>query len=91
MTKSQEKSIIERVNWIHKNRKITKEYKSEIDKINVDIDRVTNETIDVMEGLKKDMGDQTTMNIKIGGKYYTLTQKGCAVVEIEVLFMDIEC
>ena len=35
------------------------------------------------------MGDQTTINIKIGSKYYTLTQNS-AGVEIETLFIDIE-
>ena len=89
MTKSEQKSIVERVNWIHNNRKIVKEYEAEKAKIETDISRVCNQTMDVIEALKKDMGDETTMNIRIGGKYYTLTQNGGGV-DIESLFMDIE-
>lgn len=89
MTKSDQKSIVQRVDWIHKNRNTIKGYESEIRKIETDLYRVHNDTIKVLEDLKKDMGDLGTVNIKIGDKYYTLTQNA-AGVNIETLLMHIE-
>lgn len=88
MTKSNEKSIVSYVNWIHKNRNEMKELSVKAKSIEADISKLAAETCDAVDKLKKYMGAQTQMNIKIKNSYYALTQGGSGV-DIDVLLIDI--
>ena len=49
MTNSDKKSIVDRVNWIHKNRETYKKHNLEINKIKSDMSTLSEETLNVIE------------------------------------------
>ena len=89
MTKSQKSDIVSRVKWIHRNREKIRDLNGKIRELSGEVSSISNETVEVVKSLKRDMGDQTRMNIKIDGKYYTLDQNVTGV-EIYPLIIDIE-
>ena len=88
MTPAQKNCIVNNVNSIHSNREIVKKKESEISHIKEEMDRITGMTLQILDDLKRYMGDQTTINIKIEDKYYTLIQRG-GTVTIDRLIIDI--
>jgi len=89
MTKSNEKSIVHRVECILENRENSRKKTEEISVINRGIDTLSQGTIDLLTDLKVDMGLKTEINIRIGPKYYRLIQNA-AGVDIGELRIHIE-
>lgn len=89
MTKSKKEDIIARVKWIHKNRAEVEKLESDKKTIESRIQGLVSETSDKLELLKRDMGENTDLNIKIDGRYYALT-KHTIGVDIDEFFLNIE-
>jgi len=89
MTNSNKKDIIDRVNGINKIRHDIELLEVQKSLIKDEINKLTCEVLDVINNLKKDMGGNTTLNIRIEDKYFTLVQHAGGV-DIDRLIIDID-
>ena len=89
MTKSERNDIRCRVKHIHRLQERKKKLNGERHEIDNELSITFQERTDCEYKLKSDMGDKTTMIIKMEGKYYTLTQNS-AGVDIDELIVDID-
>lgn len=88
MTTSNKNDIISRVQWIFQNRESVIQLESEIESIAKNMSVIIEETNEQLDKLKSDMRAYTSLNIKIGESYYTLT-KNSSGVNIESFIIDI--
>lgn len=89
MTPSVKRDIVARVKWIQANRREMNEMDAEKTAIERKLKALLAETTGKIEKLKTDMGNNTVLNIRIDGKFYTLTQNS-AGVDIEEFFIQID-
>ena len=74
MRPSNKKSIISLFNWLGKNRIHAKNLQSKIDELSAEISDIASKNIELMDDIKKHMGNHESINIKINDRYYTLTK-----------------